>query len=256
VQRALLLQERLDALVTLQSSLLPRLPQPDNLELAAHYRPAASADQVGGDWYDAVVMPSGSTSLMVGDVVGHNIEAAAIMGQLRNMLRAIAWAVDDAPSRNVIRLDQAMHDLAVDGMASLVYARIEQSEEERGRGERTLRWTNAGHPPPLLVTADGTARLLEEGKPDLMLGVDPATERADNRTTIPAESLLLLYTDGLVERRGEDITRGLDRLCAISAAHHALPVAQFVDTVLAELVPAQLTDDVAVLAVRFHSPTP
>jgi serine phosphatase RsbU (regulator of sigma subunit) len=256
VQRAMLLQERLDALVTLQSSLLPRLPQPESLELAAHYRPAASRDQVGGDWYDAVVMPSGATSLMVGDVVGHDIEAAATMGQLRNMLRAIAWAVDDAPSRNVIRLDQAMHDLRVDGMASLVYARIEQTDEQRLRSERTLRWTNAGHPPPLLVTADGTARFLEEGRPDLMLGIEAATERADNRTTIPAESILLLYTDGLVERRGEDITLGLDRLCAIAAKSHGLPVAAFLDAVLAELVPERLADDVAVLAVRFHSQTP
>ena len=107
-QRALLLQERLDALVILQSAMLPLLPEPDNLELAARYRPAASRDQVGGDWYDAVVMQSGATSLMVGDVVGHDIGAAAIMGQMRNMLRAIAWAVDDGPAANVVRLDQAM----------------------------------------------------------------------------------------------------------------------------------------------------
>jgi serine phosphatase RsbU (regulator of sigma subunit) len=253
VQRAALLQERLDALVTLQSSLLPRLPQPESLELAARYRPAASRDQVGGDWYDAVVMPSGATSLMIGDVVGHDIEAAAIMGQLRNMLRAIAWAVDDAPSRNVVRLDQAMEDLAVDGMASLVYARVEQSEAQERRGERTLRWTNAGHPPPLLVGPDGSARLLEQGPADLMLGVLPTVDRADNRTTIDAESLLLLYTDGLVERRGEDLTIGLERLCKAAEANHDLAVEDFLDAVLTELVPERLDDDVAMLAVRFRT---
>ncbi|HEY0949349.1 GAF domain-containing SpoIIE family protein phosphatase [Nocardioides sp.] len=252
VQRALLLQERLDALVTLQSSLLPRLPEPESLELAARYRPAASRDQVGGDWYDAVVMPSGATSLMVGDVVGHNIGAAAIMGQLRNMLRAIAWAVDDAPSRNVARLDQAMQDLTVDGMASLVYARIEQTDEQRSRSERTLRWTNAGHPPPLVVAPEGTARLLEHDTADLMLGVLPDAERTDNRTTIEAGSVLLLYTDGLVERRREDLTDGLDRLRTAASAHHGLPMADFVDAVLGDLVPDRLEDDVAVLAVRFH----
>ena len=253
LQRSILLQERLDALVTLQNSLMPQLPQPDSLQLAARYRPAASRDQVGGDWYDAVVMPSGLTNLMVGDVVGHDIAAAAIMGQLRNMLRAIAWSVDDTPSRNVTRLDQAMQDLGVEGMASLVYARIEQTEEQRATGARTLRWTNAGHPPPLLVGADGVATLLQDGTPDLMLGVHPEGERADRRTTIEADSLLLLYTDGLVERRGEDITDGLDRLCAAAGRHHGLPVGDFVDAVLADLVPARLDDDVAVLAVKFRA---
>ncbi|MGY2701361.1 GAF domain-containing SpoIIE family protein phosphatase [Nocardioides sp. HB32] len=247
LQRAQLVQERLDALVTLQNSLLPRLPQPDSLELAARYHPAASRDQVGGDWYDAVVMPSGATALMVGDVVGHDIAAAAIMGQLRNMLRAIAWTVDDAPSRNVARLDQAMHDLAVDGMASLVYARIEQD----GHGGRSLRWTNAGHPPPLVVGPDGVPRLLEQGTPDLMVGVQPSADRADNRATIDPESVLLLYTDGLVERRGEDLSDGLERLREAAARHHGKPVEEFLEAVLVDLVPGRLEDDVAVLAVKF-----
>ena len=97
MQRALLLQDRINALVTLQRSLLPRLPRPGDLELAARYRPADSRDQVGGDWYDAVVMRSGETSLMIGDVVGHDMGAAAVMGQLRTMLRTIAWAGDDSP---------------------------------------------------------------------------------------------------------------------------------------------------------------
>lgn len=252
LQRAVLVQERLDALVTLQNSLLPRLPEPDSLQLAARYRPAAVRDQVGGDWYDAVVMPSGLTSLMVGDVVGHDLAAAAVMGQLRNMLRAIAWSVDDAPSRNVARLDQAMEDLAVDGMASLVYARIEQTDAERANGERTLRWTNAGHPPPLLLDPTGVPTLLQDGTPDLMLGVAPSAERTDRRTTIRPGSLLLLYTDGLVERRGEDLSEGLARLCHAAGRHHGLPVDEFLDALLADLAPGRLNDDVAVLAVRFH----
>lgn len=252
VQRALLYQDRIDALVTLQSSLLPELPQPDDLELAARYRPAATRDQVGGDWYDAVVMPSGDTTLMIGDVVGHDISAAATMGQLRTMLRALAWALDDSPSANVSRVDQAMRDLGVDGFATLVFARIEQDEADRAAGLRSLRWTNAGHPPPLLVTADGGTRLLAEDLPDLMLGVAPETGRGDNRAAIPVGSTLLLYTDGLVERRGEDITDGFARLAATAARHHELPVTAFLDAVLGDLVGARLEDDVAVLAVRFH----
>jgi serine phosphatase RsbU (regulator of sigma subunit) len=163
------------------------------------------------------------------------------------MLRAIAWAVDDVPSHNVARLDRAMDDLEVDGMATLVYARIEQQPD----GARTLRWTNAGHPPPLLIGADGVPRLLEEGIPDLMVGIHPEAERTDNRTTIAPDSMLLLYTDGLVERRGETITDGIERLRDAAARHAGKAVEAFLDAVLAELVPGRLEDDVAVLAVKF-----
>jgi serine phosphatase RsbU (regulator of sigma subunit) len=254
LQRALLLQERQDALVTLQNAMLPRLPRVADLELAARYRPAAERDQVGGDWYDAVVMPSGDISLMVGDVVGHDLVAAATMGQLRTMLRAIAWSIDAAPSLNVRRLDQAMRDLDVDGLATLGYARLEQDECDRATGRRTFRWTSAGHPPPLLIAADGTTRLLDEGDNDLMLGVLPDSERSDNRVQVEAGSTVLLYTDGLVERRGEHLDDGLARLCFSAADHHALPVADFLDAVLDDLLGARLVDDVAVLAVRFTPP--
>ncbi len=253
VQRALLLQDRINALVTLQRSLLPRLPKPSDLELAARYRPADSRDQVGGDWYDAVVMHSGETSLMIGDVVGHDMGAAAVMGQLRTMLRTIAWAGDNSPARNVARLDRAMDDLGIEGMATLVKARIEPHAGADG-GWR-LAWTNAGHPPPLLIEPDGTTRLLETGRPDLMIGILPETERTDNRHSIAAGSTLLLYTDGLVERRGEDITVGLDRLRAAATRHHELPAAGFLDAVLGDLVGAKLEDDVALLAVRFNPQT-
>lgn len=251
VQRAELLQERLDALVTLQSALLPSLPATEGLTLAARYRPAASRDQVGGDWYDAVVMPYGATGLMVGDVVGHDIAAAAIMGQLRTMLRSIAWAVDDSPAAHVHRLDQAMQDLDVDGMASLVYARVEPGRDpEAGR---TLLWTNAGHPPPIEVTAEGEVRFLDDGPPDLFVGVDPETDRIDHRVEIAPGSTLLLYTDGLIERRGEDLTVGLDRLADAVRRHHAADLEGFLDAVLGELLGSELADDVAVLAVRLHA---
>lgn len=250
VQRAGLLQERLDALVTLQSALLPALPESASLELAARYRPAASRDQVGGDWYDAVVTRSGATSLMVGDVVGHDIAAAAVMGQLRTMLRTIAWSLGDGPAAQVHRLDHAMEDLGVDAIATIVYARVEADD---GAAGRTLRWTNAGHPPPLLVTAEGEVSLLDDGTPDLMVGVQPDTERTDRSVRLPAGSTLLLYTDGLVERRGETISTGLARLAESAQRHQALAVDDFLDAVLGDLVGQELADDVAVLAVHLRT---
>ncbi len=250
LERAQLFEDRLDALVTLQSALMPRVPQPEDLALAARYRPAASQDQVGGDWYDAVVMPSGLTALMIGDVVGHDIAAAATMGQLRTMLRSFAWATEDTPSVNVARLDQAMHDLGVDAMASLVYARIEADPDRPGL--QVLRWTNAGHPPALLVEDDGTLTWLEADDPDLMVGVQPGLPRGDHRTVMPPQSTLLLYTDGLVERRGEDLTEGLARLGVSAARNRGQPIDDFLDCVLSDLLDRQLSDDVAALAVRFH----
>lgn len=248
LSRALLVQERLDALVTLQSALLPALPRSTAHEIAARYRPAAARDQVGGDWYDAVVMPGGDTSLMIGDIVGHDLAAAATMGQVRNMLRAITWAVDDRPAANVRLLDHALHDLEVEGLATLVHARIETGAEAESSW---LAWTNAGHPPPLLLGPDGQGRYLQDGPPDLMIGVLPDVERADQRTLVDDGSTLLLYTDGLVERRGEHLDEGLDRLREAGSRHAHLPVEKFLDAVLRDLVDADLDDDIAVMAVRF-----
>ena len=141
-----------------------------------------------------------------------------------------------------------MLDLGVEGMATLVYGRIEEPGID---GSRVLRWTNAGHPPPLLVHPDGSARFLEDRAGDLMLGVLPDAHRTDNRTDVPRGSLLLLYTDGLVERRGEDLDQGLTRLRVSATAHAALPSEAFLDQVLHDLHDGELADDVAVLAVRF-----
>ncbi|ANH37454.1 Phosphoserine phosphatase RsbP [Nocardioides dokdonensis FR1436] len=251
VNRALLVQERLDALVTLQDALLPNLPRTTDQVIAARYRPAAARDQVGGDWYDAVVMPGGDTSLMIGDVVGHDLGAAATMGQMRNMLRAITWAVDDRPAAHVRLLDHLLHDLEVEGLATLVHARIETVTGPDGRPARSLAWTNAGHPPPLLLAADGVASYLQDGPTDLMIGVLPDVERADHTRVVDDGSTLLLYTDGLVERRGEHLDEGLARLRDAGSRHAHLPVEKFLDAVLRDLVDADLDDDIAVMAVRF-----
>ena len=147
LQRALLFQDRMDALVTLQSALMPQLPRPEHLTLAARYLPAASLDQIGGDWFDAVVMPNGRTALMIGDVIGHDISAAAKMGQVRSMLRAFALAVPETPSESVQRLDRALADLEMETMASLVYAQIVDELTATGSG-RPAPPRPPAQPPP------------------------------------------------------------------------------------------------------------
>ena len=114
--------------------------------MAARYLTAAEQDQVGGDWYDAVVLPTGATTLVIGDVIGHDISAAAMMGQLRNMLRALVWDRADAPSAVVARLDRAIRDLRINTMATLALVSIEEPTPAQPTGARRLRWTNAGHP--------------------------------------------------------------------------------------------------------------
>ena len=252
VQRALLLKERVDVSLTLQNALLTRLPASADLDLAARYQPARARDRVGGDWYDAVVLPSGEMSLIVGDVVGHDIAAAAKMGTLRHMLRALAWAQPDPPSTIVERLDRAVEDLDLGIMATLLYARVERSDDDLAAGRYTLRWTNAGHLPAVVIGPDGTARLLDtESGHDPMLGVLPEASRHDQRVSVLPGSTLLMFSDGLVERRDEDIEVSLDRLRRAAEHRAHLPVGRLLDTLIEDLVDDDPEDDLAVLAVRF-----
>ena len=140
----------------LQRSLLTAPPEPDHAEIVVRYRPAVEAAEVGGDWYDAFLQPSGATMLVIGDVVGHDTEAAAAMGQLRGMLRGIAYR-RRAPGRPPCstELDAAIQGLGMGTMATAAIARVEQTPEERAAGLTRLRWSNAGHPPPLLLHPDG-----------------------------------------------------------------------------------------------------
>ncbi len=234
----------------LQDSLLTTLPEPDHLHLVARYLPASAGDQVGGDWYDAFILPTGATTLIIGDVVGHDISAAAVMGQLRNMLRALAWDRDEPPSQTIGRLDRAIRDLRLDTLATIALVSIEQGPADERAGLRTLRWTNAGHPPPLVVTTDGKVTVLERPT-DVLLGVAPQRSRHDHTYQVPPESTLLLYTDGLIETRDQDLGFGLARLVDAVAEHHALEPNALLDAVISTMVGDQPEDDVAVLAVRF-----
>ena len=228
----------------LQLSLLPDLAGLGSLQLAARYVAARERAEVGGDWYDAFPLPDDSVMLAIGDVVGHDLDAAVRMSQLRNMLRALAYDRGDDPADVMTRLDTVMQGLTSIELVTGVIARIDMPA---GRPWR-LRWTNAGHLPPLLAQLDGRTRLLEEGHAPV-LGVDPALARDTASAELPSGATLLLYTDGLVERPGEDIGRGLTRLRQHAAALAREPLPVFRDELLRRLVDNQY-DDIAVLALR------
>ena len=147
---------------TLQRSLLTAPPEPDELQIAVRYRPALQQAQIGGDWYDAFLTPDGNTTVVIGDVAGHDRDAAAAMGQVRNILRGVAQIVGEPPAAVLSALDRALGGLQVESLATAVLCQLRQDDRQRATGERTLLWSNAGHPPPLLVHADGTAELLAQ----------------------------------------------------------------------------------------------
>jgi PAS domain S-box-containing protein len=231
----------------LQDALLAELPDPSAVRLRAAYRPAAH--EVGGDWYDAVELASGATSVMIGDVVGHDIEAAAAMGQLRSMLRVLAWSDPSTPARVLTRLEEAMTDLDVDVLATAVLATVDAAD---GSGELGVTYANAGHPPPLLVPGDGEVRLLDSPSPDTLLGVGDARPRHDATTVLEPGDQLLLYTDGLVETRGSSIDDGLDRLVDLAGRHRRDPAR--VERIIADMTGDHHEDDIAVIVVENPEP--
>jgi serine phosphatase RsbU (regulator of sigma subunit) len=233
---------------TLQRSLLSAPAQPDDLAVAVRYRPALQEAQVGGDWYDSFLTSKGILSLVVGDIAGHDQHAAAVMGQARNLLRGVAYTLAQPPAAILSTLDRAMRDLEVTTYATVLLANVVQTGEQAAAGLRTLRWSNAGHPPPVLLRADGTATLLQTA-PNLLLGVDPGVRRDDHDVVLHPGDLVLLYTDGLIERRGTDLDEGLSWLTTTVAALAALDHEQLCDALL-ELVAGQAEDDVALLALR------
>jgi serine phosphatase RsbU (regulator of sigma subunit) len=233
----------------LQRSLLTEPPQPEDLQIAVRYVPAAEQAQVGGDWYDAFQVGDGSTMLVIGDVTGHDRHAAAAMAQVRNVLRGVAHSQPESPARVLAALDRAMGDFAVDTLATAVLARVERCPfDGDSRGKLLLRWSNAGHPAPLLIESDGTVTLLERS-PNRLLGVGPESLRVEHAWPLPPDSTLLLYTDGLMERRGASLDDGTAWLREEVAALHHLPLEELCDRLLGVL-PEALDDDVALLAVR------
>jgi PAS domain S-box-containing protein len=255
VQRATLITERRTAAVILQQSMLTRLPEPDHLEIRARYVPAAAGEYVGGDWYDAIVLPDGATTVVIGDVTGHDMVAAGHMGQLRGLLRAFAFDRQEPPGEIVSRLDRALAGLGVEGLATLVVARIEQLEEDAAAGVRRLRWTNAGHPPPVVLRADGTTDVLESD-PELLLGLVPGTTRTDHVHLLSTGSTVILYTDGLIEHRGRSLGDGIEDLRRVLSNCGDCTLEELLDRLVVQLVGENPDDDCAILAVRAHAEVP
>lgn len=234
----------------LQRSLLPTLPRGGPLEVAARYDPARSTAQIGGDWYDAFLLPDGALTLIIGDVTGHDLQAAVTMSQMRNMLRGIASDRREPPGKILARLDAAAALLYPHEYLSCLYALVTKPEPDGGW---TMQYAAAGHPPPLLVTRQGKARMLTRGR-SILLGVSPGTRRRDAAAALPPDSTVLLYTDGLIERRGEDLGDGMIRLRQRAAALAQAPLDTFCDELLAQFGQDN-TDDIAMIAVRVPSRT-
>jgi GAF domain-containing protein len=236
----------------LQRSLLTQPPEPDHAQIAVRYMPAAEAARVGGDWYDAFLQPGGTTMLVIGDVVGHDTEAAAAMGQLRGLLRGIATYSDAGPEEVLRGLDASMTTLQTNTLATAAVARFEQTPDELARGVTRMRWANAGHLPPLIINPDGSLAELATWRGDLLLGVDPDVRRRESVVTLDRGSTVLLYTDGLIERRDADLDAGLIRLRNTLLELGDRPLEELLDEVIERLVHGRPEDDVAIVAVRLH----
>jgi serine phosphatase RsbU (regulator of sigma subunit)/anti-sigma regulatory factor (Ser/Thr protein kinase) len=225
--------------LALQRSLLPeRVPELAVTPVAAHYFPAK--DEVGGDWYDVIEIAPGLVGLAIGDVAGHGVRAATLMGQLRTALRA--YALDGYSPKDVLgRVDQLLRSIRGRGMATAIYATF---EVDSGR----LVFASAGHPPPIICGAGRPSRLLEPSAARPPLGTVGYSYYVEAEVTLEYDELVLLYTDGLVERRGESLDAGLRRL--VDATQGARSPTQLCSDIAAHLIPAAADDDIAFLALQ------
>lgn len=247
MHRAALIRQRQETARTLQEALLSTLPAVPGLELAARYRAASEGEKVGGDWYDAVASPR-RTTLVIGDVAGHDVAAAAEMGQLRGILRGFAVDHAEAPSALLGRLDRANLALGSSTVATALVAHLEMLGRRHDDAAR-LTWSSAGHYAPVLVHSDGSTDELR-GRSDLLLGVDGQAPRTDHVDRVPVGSTLLLFTDGLVELRGQRVADRLEALRDAASHVAAEPLDVLLDAVLAAMAHTHAEDDIAVLAAR------
>ncbi|WKD32838.1 SpoIIE family protein phosphatase [Streptomyces xanthophaeus] len=238
----------------LQRTMLPdSLPQPTGVRLASRYLPAAETARVGGDWYDAIPLPGSRVALVVGDVMGHSMTSAAIMGQLRTTAQTLAQ-LDLPPAEVLHHLDEQAQRLGSDRMATCLYAVYDPVAHR-------ITIANAGHPPPVLLHLGGRAEVLRvpPGAPIGVGGVDFEAVELD----APAGGTLLLYTDGLVESRLRDVWTGIEQLrerlattAQLTGLDHPPPLEALCDDVLDMLGPGDRDDDIALLAARFDGIAP
>ncbi|WP_181860994.1 SpoIIE family protein phosphatase [Streptomyces diacarni] len=238
----------------LQRTMLPdELPQPTGVQLASRYLPAAETARVGGDWYDAIPLPGSRVALVVGDVMGHSMTSAAIMGQLRTTAQTLA-GLDLPPQEVLHHLDEQAQRLGSDRMATCLYAVYDPVAHR-------IVVANAGHPPPVMLHRGGRAEVLRipAGAPIGVGGVDFEAVELD----APAGATLLLYTDGLVESRQRDVWTGIEHLreklaatARLTRPGAAAPLEPLCDEVLDIVGPGDRDDDIALLAARFDGIAP
>jgi len=240
----------------LQRSMLPpELPAIPGLDVAARYLPGSVGAQVGGDWYDVLHLPDGAVGLAIGDVMGHDMAAAAAMGQLRSVLRSYAWQ-RQSPGEVLDSLDQLVQGLDMAQLATAVFARLTFEEDPEGRstGAANLAYANAGHLPPVVRMPDGSVRRLDGGWSVLIGAPSDGTRRAAD-DFLPPGATLVLYTDGLVESRESDVETGLARLVDVLAEVGGASTADAVaDALLDGLRTGRRDDDTALLVVRLIEP--
>jgi serine phosphatase RsbU (regulator of sigma subunit) len=231
--------------LALQQALLtePRPPHAD-VECAVRYLPTGADVEIGGDWYDTVALPGGKTLLVVGDVMGHGFDAAAAMSEYRSLLRTLALQ-SDRPEAILAEAQRIVDVLGFERVATCVVVVMDPAAG-------ICSFATAGHMPPLLLRPDGTRALLDlpVGPP---LGVCGWHGYRDTAIEFESGSVLICYTDGLVERRGEDIEDGLARLTDVEL-DPAKPLPQLIDTLLGRFDPVAGEDDVAILAARLLPP--
>lgn len=230
----------------LQRGLLPTLAPVRGLQVAARYLSSSAADSVGGDWYDLFALPDGAVGLAIGDVMGHDVAAAAAMGQLRSVLRSYAYE-GGSPAKVLDRMDRLVQGFDMAQLATALYGRLVLD-----RAGGLLRYANAGHLPPLVRHLDGGVQFLDRARSALIgAPLGDSTERAETAVGLRPGDILLLYTDGLVEDRRRPLDRGLallERLCAEQPPQVRLET--LCDALVAGLGAERSEDDVAVLAVR------
>jgi serine phosphatase RsbU (regulator of sigma subunit) len=249
-----------DVSEALQRSMLTDPPRTDHLQIVVRYAPAGEAARIGGDWYDAFLQQSRGPGghdvvVVVGDVVGHDVEAAAAMGQLRGLLRGLAVHSGYAPAAILSGVDDVMESLRMETTATAVVARFERHPRPGAHAgeEVVLRWAHAGHPPALLLSPDGdVTRLADVEGNDLLLGLDPRTPRTEGAAFLEPGSTLVFYTDGLVERRDRDVDVGIDALADLlqGLAPTTYDLEELSDQLLAGMTGDKPEDDVALLVVR------
>ncbi len=234
---------------TLQLSLLTPPVVDERLEIAVRYRPASETAFIGGDWYDSFRVPGGRLTVAIGDVTGHDRHAAAQMAQIRNLLRGIAYTVKHPPSAILATLDSALASLGPSTMATVLLAQLEPAPDSSACA---LWWSNAGHLPPALLTADGSARMLESPAEPLV-GFITSASRCDHRLELAPGDSVVFFTDGLIERRDPAQILSFEPLLRLLAGRRAMTAEDLCDLIVGHYGGGNVEDDVAVTVVRVHA---